>query len=195
MAREHLRSHLSGEELSLDQVWDWYEFQGELIGDERVRTLDALRTGAALDRPRYFGMTCEELIEFFDGQRDELKSTTMLSLLAASEAALRVDYLVRVMNRKKDEISRKLCRALQATRAESWLGRTDPGRLEDTLHPGDEAGYRRVHRGVRLRHWLAHGRYWKPRLGQDFDPQDVLEILSRLAHGDHVLTGDARNGR
>ena len=35
---------------------------------------------------------------------------------------------------------------------------------------------------LRLRHWLAHGRYWKPKLGRPdgYDPVDVFDICKEL---------------
>jgi hypothetical protein len=36
-------------------------------------------------------------------------------------------------------------------------------------------------RGVlRLRNWLAHGRYWHPRLGRGYTPSDVFDISRNL---------------
>jgi hypothetical protein len=31
-----------------------------------------------------------------------------------------------------------------------------------------------------FRHWLAHGRYWTPKLGRRYAVRDVFEIAERL---------------
>jgi hypothetical protein len=36
-------------------------------------------------------------------------------------------------------------------------------------------------RGVlRMRHWLAHGRHWHPKLGRGYGPSDVFDISRAL---------------
>jgi hypothetical protein len=33
---------------------------------------------------------------------------------------------------------------------------------------------------LNLRHWLAHGRYWNPKLGRTYSPGDVYDISADL---------------
>jgi hypothetical protein len=33
---------------------------------------------------------------------------------------------------------------------------------------------------LRLRHWLAHGRHWHPKLGRGYAPADVFDISRGL---------------
>jgi len=180
MARRHMESYLSGKELSLDGVWDWYDFQGLLISEEKVRTLASLLTGASLAQPRYFGRTRDELIEFFDAQREELMISAMLALLAATEAALRVDYVVRVMNKKKDDVSRAFSRIYKAHWPKVGLETQilEVWKQHSTRPTKDAIG--EFKGALKLRHWLAHGRYWRPQLGQDYDPREVFRICESL---------------
>ena len=88
-------------------------------------------------------------------------------MLACTEAMLRVDFIVRVGNKKRDELSRRFRSVSKERESKIRLG-------EDILD-----GWRRCSEGVRvknavqefkgvlnLRDWLAHGRYWKPRLAE-----------------------------
>ena len=54
----------------------------------------------------FLGMTDAEVSASFDEHRSELELATILLLLTESEAVLRVDYLVRVYEKRKDEVSR-----------------------------------------------------------------------------------------
>jgi len=180
MARRHLPRNLSGEHLSLEEAWDWYEFQDALIGAEKARTLDALLTGVALDQPRYFAKTRDELVEFFDEQRDELKNAVMLNLLAATEAALRVDYLVRVINKKKDGISKRFALLYKEYGLKVGLEEQILDCWKQHAPAAARGAIGQFNGALNLRHWLAHGRYWKSRLGRVYDPQDVFEICDAL---------------
>lgn len=105
---------------------------------------------------------------------------------SAMEAAFRVDYLERVYQRRKDPFSRA-CRALYARFGhrvplerellQLWL--TEGAAAPDFI--------RHLIGALRVRHWLAHGRYWSPRLGlyEDFDTLYTLAMaVSELLAGE-----------
>jgi len=106
----------------------------------------------------------------------------MLVLLAAAEAALRVDYILRIIENKKDGVSKGFVALYKKQQLEVGL--------EDQLlrvwkrQPSATAARKSAmgdFRGaLKLRHWLAHGRYWKPQLAQEYDPQDVFDICDAL---------------
>ena len=120
-------------------------------------------------------MTIEEINEFFN----ELDYLTMLDLLAATEAVIRVDFLHRVYNRKKDDLSRQFRQIYQQ---KGNMVSLDPDIL-DIWKEFDPAAKRKVSdfkSALNLRHWLAHGRYWTPKLGKDYSPNDVYDIAYNL---------------
>jgi hypothetical protein len=124
----------------------------------------------------FFGMTSQQVEEFFA----ELDYLCILDLLSATEAALRVDFWTRVQNKKRDRLSRHF-RNLNRTKGrkislnshilESWI-EYDPGLKSKVAH----------FRGtLKLRDWLAHGRYWTPRFGRvDYSPTDVFDVCNSL---------------
>jgi hypothetical protein len=183
MRRRSVSHMLSNEEQSLQQVWGWYEFQRALIGEEKSRVLDALSKGEGLSRSRHVGKTRQELDDEFAYQADELGLLTTFGLLACTEAALRVDFIERVKNKKKDEVSR----ACWAAYRKHGIAKI---RLEeDILVIWRDRHDRRAKLAVaefksalNLRHWLAHGRYWKPKLGRagGYDAVDIYDICNEL---------------
>lgn len=117
--------------------------------------------------------------ERVDDARDralvELDLSACSLVLSAVEAAIRVDYLTRVYNRLKDPLSREM-RTLHRAKK-------NHARLDDDLIRlwRDAAGVNKQSCGqlvssLNLRHWLAHGRYWKVQLGRKYDFSTVYQV-------------------
>jgi hypothetical protein len=182
---------LSGKHQSLQKVWDWYEFQRALIGEEKSRVLDALAHGAGLASPRYVWKMRDELESDFKYQADELAEVAKLGMLASTEAALWVDFVERVWNKKKDTVSRRFL-TISGGRWWSWSHwrRIRKIRLEEDIldtwrDHGSDPGIKHVvsefKGALNLRHWLAHGRYWEATLGRAlYDVVDVFDICREL---------------
>lgn len=179
MSRRSLANLLSGQEPALGEVWRWYEFQRGLVLEERNRVLIALRNGDAIDSPRYLDKTYGELETVFKFQMDELDLYATLGMFACTEAALRVDCIRRIAEGKKDNVSRKFREIYKPqTRLEAILAvLKDHG-----SNYGIKGAVAEFKGALSLRDWLAHGRYWKPKLGRaaGYDPKDVFELCSEL---------------
>lgn len=166
---------------NIDSVWRWFEFQLALIKESRAHVLrsEELRSGAVAatllpHEEKFKGYSREEVEEFFDAQRRRLELLTMLELLATTEAILRLEVYSRITLRRKDSLSRRL-RRLHKVRGNRI--RLDEDILATLKDEGISASAISAFRGaLKLRHWLAHGRYWRPKLGRDFIPHDVFDI-------------------
>jgi hypothetical protein len=129
-------------------------------------------------RNRFAGYLAAEVRLELDDRLVELDRTTTMSLLAAVEAAFRIDYLQRCYQRKKDAVSRALLEIYQEkeTKAsleddilEAWKNNT----IGSTKLIGDLRG------AFKFRHWMAHGRYWTPKLGRKYDYTSVYSLASQ----------------
>ena len=105
----------------------------------------------------------------------ELDRNTTMSLLAAVEAAFRIDYLQRCYQRRKDDVSRQflelyrekgLHASLEDEVLEIWKNNT----TGSSRLIGDLRG------AFKFRHWMAHGRYWAPKLGRKYDYVSVYPL-------------------
>jgi hypothetical protein len=104
----------------------------------------------------------------------------MLNLLSATEAALRVDFWNRVHDKQRDKLSRVFRQlvkkfderiALEDHLLDAWMD-CQP---DTKSRAGDFIG------ALKLRNWLAHGRYWTPKLArQSYSPGDVFDICDGL---------------
>lgn len=178
--RCHLTSWLSQQELSVAEVWAWYQLQKDLVEREAQGVLAEFDAGISPNNSRYLFQDRVALVDLFNAQQTELGNATMLLLLAATEAALRIDFVNRVADKKRDAISRaftalykehKLRVGLEEQILEVYKQHATP---DVQRRIGDFIGT------LKLRHWLAHGRYWRPKFGRAYDPDLVFEICREL---------------
>jgi hypothetical protein len=124
---------------------------------------------------RFRGWTPAEVEEYLKHQRMRLEFVVMLDLLVTTEAVLRIDFETRVKSKLKDDRSRKF---RQIRREKVRLDEDILKVLAQQLQPpwliGDFRG------ALKLRHWLAHGAYWSPKLGQRYSPGDIFDICKAL---------------
>ncbi|MGB3836255.1 hypothetical protein [Castellaniella sp.] len=109
----------------------------------------------------------------------ELDLNSSLAVLSSVEAAVRIDYLSRSYARKKDPLS-KAMRAI-------YTRRGNAAKLEDDLLQAwcDDGVVPKALTGeligaFKYRHWLAHGRYWTPKLGRIYDYVTVYGIAEEF---------------
>jgi hypothetical protein len=118
--------------------------------------------------PRFLGYSFVEFKELLLGRIEETDLRSSLATLAAVEAALRVDYLLRVTQRGKDPLSRAF-RAIYKKKGESAQFEQDILDLWTTHHPGLKKLVGELRSALHFRHWLAHGRYWERPVYGRFD--------------------------
>ena len=107
---------------------------------------------------------------------EEHARSTSMSILAALEAAFRMDYLQRCYKRRKDPLSRSF-RALHRQRGQNVA-------LKDIFslwqrHSNVRSIVSDLERAFRYRHWLAHGRYWTPKIGREYD-EDLYALAESI---------------
>jgi len=168
-----IRVSLSDAEKSVDSIWLWHEKAAAAL---RERLLQEQVASVPFTRPVFFGMSEGEIDAFFR----ELDYLTILDLLSAAEAALRVDFWTRVHDKAKDDLSRefrKIAKRFEEkiSLEEHILGPWSNDKPEIRGAVGDFRG------ALKLRNWLAHGRYWTPKLARKaYSAADVLDICNEL---------------
>lgn len=147
---------------------------------EAMQSLEiALYRGAISVDSKFFGMTKPEMELALSEMRNELDRQVSLALLASCEAVLRVDFLDCVNRRKKGPagvVSR--FKELRKTYE-------DRVPLEEILdawksHVAHPAAFAAFTEYLRVRHWLAHGRYWSLKTARRAEPPDVVHVIRAL---------------
>jgi len=153
------RVSLSSQEKTITSVWEWYEAVRSIsLRDKgRIRASVQVQPGGAAGVPDVFvGMTLPDIDEWYSDRLRELDWVTCLELLAATEAALTVDFHIRVRNRLKDELSERFrhIRKERPDRIRLIEDILDPWR---DVHPVNKRQIGDLKGTLKLRHWLAHG--------------------------------------
>ena len=146
----------------------------------------ALRNYFSRENPRFetrfAGYTPDEIRHEMNSRLEEHERNTSLNLLAALEAAFRIDFLQRCYERKKDPLSKAFKEvhrqkgnrvSLEGDILSAWRQNSSvPPRIISNLKDA-----------FRYRHWLAHGRYWEPKLGQKYDYQGLVMLAEAVFDG------------
>ncbi|MHA6909996.1 hypothetical protein ACQUJS_16440 [Ralstonia pseudosolanacearum] len=114
-----------------------------------------------------------------DNSLDELDFSSSMSVMAALEAAIRVDYLSRVYERRKDALSRSMRDLYREKANKAKLDRDIlPRWAADTTVSASLV--QQVTSAFKYRHWLAHGRYWTPKFGKEYDYDTLYAIADEF---------------
>lgn len=162
---------------SLSFIWAWFQ---ETAAGLNLRE-SQLISGAlpSTVEIHLLGLTHDELKHLFHLYLRELNEVVSLTMIASAEAMLRLDFEQRVSKRRKDKISREF---REIKRRRGTRVRLDEDILEAWAVAGGVAkstlgDFRRL---LNLRDWLAHGRYWAPKIGQQYDAHGVFSVTNRL---------------
>ena len=161
----------SGEHLQLAQINRYYSDV-----EASVRTYFSVRNARLTER--FVGYTPQELEREMASVLEEHARSTSMSILAALEAAFRMDFLQRCYKRRKDPLSRAF-REVHLEKGQR-VSLTDIFFLWQrhlNISPSVIAILERV---FNYRHWLAHGRYWTPKIGQEYDYDDIYTLAESI---------------
>jgi hypothetical protein len=122
---------------------------------------------------RFAGYSDAKVENELDGRLAELDMAAALTLLAAIEAAFRIDYLQRCYLKKKGPVSRAF-RSLHKEKGTKVSLEDDIFEVWKKHSAGPSALIGNLRGAFKFRHWLAHGRYWVPR----FRTYDYMTIYS-----------------
>jgi hypothetical protein len=154
----------------------------EEIAEHREVLLEALDVYfQAQNHPflsRFVGYSDREVADERRKRLYEVEVASAFSVMAVLEAAFRIDYLQRSYRRMKDAISRDFRElhkqkgpraSLEDDIFEVWRAHIRPQGLIGDLRSA-----------FNFRHWVAHGRYWQPKLGRAYDFDTVYALAETV---------------
>lgn len=184
-------------DLAPESVLRWLELCAAGLVREKAEADRRLAAGlplpAALNDELGLGASQAEIAEHFDACRRELELAAILTMTAAAEARIRVDAISRTET-GSDDLAERL-KLLRANARIDWsIALYDDGIIEawkryiaslkplpDTDRARLLAAIGRFKNLLTIRHWVAHGRYWKLRWSPEhFHPIDVADIVTQL---------------
>jgi len=168
----------SGKEQNLSTIWQWYEDAQTAFNSYQRDTLNALFRGETIDEPFLF-MTKVDVLNYFSEQKSELENLVILNIMASVEAMIRIDYLNRVYTRKKDSVSRCF-RDLHKKKGVKASLENDILKIWKQEQSSCKKAIDNFQQALKFRHWLAHGRYWTPKLGRTYNLNHIFDIAEQL---------------
>ena len=130
----------------------------------------------------FLGMIADEIDDFFL----RLDQLAMFDLLATTEAHLRADFVNRVGEKRKDALSREFRKVAKQRCRRVRLDEDILASLEK-YHPANKACIGEFKKALKLRNWLAHGRYWTPKFSRSYTKWVVRDNCNSLTGA--VLSG------
>ncbi len=143
----------------------------------------AILSGTVAVPPNLVGLSLKELDDYFIHQLEEIGMTLCLNLIAATEARFRKDFLIRVYERFKDDLSvlfRNFYSDLKRQERENRIS-LEQHILDQwkEVYPSYKCFIGDFKGVLLLRHWLAHGRYWTRKF-RKYDFSTVYTVCSNI---------------
>jgi hypothetical protein len=124
----------------------------------------------------FFGMTPGEVDALFL----RIDQMAMLDLLSTVEAHLRMDFQNRVREKRKDALSRQF-RSVAKRRHHRIRLKEDILAGWSEHYQGSKVSINDFNAALKVRDWLAHGRYWVPKFQPGYNRIVVRDICNNLA--------------
>lgn len=145
------------------------------------------KTSPSFVSTRYFGRSLSDVLA---ARIEETDLRSAFFVLAALEAAFRIDYLYRCQKKERDDVSRAF-RDIYKDRQENVS--LDEDIFETWKEKSSAPGPRLIGelRGAfNFRHYLAHGRYWEPKLGRKYDFNFIYSLADYVLNAFPLLKFD-----
>lgn len=126
---------------------------------------------------RFIGYTKSEFDTELKTRKETLDRMCSLEILATIEARLRIDYLVRCQNKKRDKLSRQL-RKIYQTKVNKASLVDDIIATWKHIFPEHKTRLDYLVKALDYRNWLAHGRYWLPKKTPHLYKYDYLDMFT-----------------
>lgn len=153
------------------------------IARQRKLHHDAARLYYSSANPEFdslcLGSTQSELDEQLESSLAELDAAYSLLLLTVIEALFRRDFNERCKAKLKDPLSRGF-RALKKAQKSSIKFSDDILERWKNQVPGLSQLISDLRSALGYRDWLAHGRYWNPKLGRRYDFPTIHDLAERV---------------
>ncbi|MBN1006960.1 hypothetical protein [Amphritea pacifica] len=124
---------------------------------------------------KFIGYSKDEIFGELKERKETLDRMCSLELLAAIEARVKIDYIIRGQDKLKDDFSKKLRLVYDSKENRASL-KDDIISVWRTEKPEHKTRLDNFGLALDYRNWLAHGRYWQPKRAPHIHRYDYLSI-------------------
>lgn len=165
---------------SIEFIWSWYEDQKAGLFDYRNKIFRLFVFAPTILDAKFIGLTTDEFNLYFDESERELEHLVCFDLISATEAKLKNDFYNRIKKKKRNCDITDRFREIHKEKGDKVSLEQDiisVWKEELILEKAKFSNYIGL---LNYRHWLAHGRYWTPNIGQDYDPLISYNISDKI---------------
>jgi hypothetical protein len=167
----------SGQEQTVEEIWDWYEEVSEAIAERREKIQTILGNNPSNVPEKFFYMSEKDIEYHFDVLQSDVDTYVCMALVASFEASLYVDTAKRIGKKCKQGISKDLKKVCKHNSIRP--------KLDKLINCwGDyccSQEFAKFNEAYDFRNWIAHGRYWIPKLSRkSFDPTLIRVFIYEL---------------
>jgi hypothetical protein len=162
----------SNEHSPIDDVEDYY-----IDSENSLNSFYNIDSSSQNIPAKFIGYSEVELTEELKIRKDTLDRMCSLEILAAIEARIKIDYIIRGQNKLRDDFSKKIRVIYDKKESRAAL-------VDDILstwkseYPEHKARLDNLGKALDYRNWLAHGRYWQPKRTPHIYKYDYLSIYA-----------------
>lgn len=166
------KTSFSDSHSKIDQVEEYY-----IDSEESLNSYYSFSPLNGAIPAKFIGYPIEKIGRELKERKESLDRMCSFELLAAIEAKLRIDYVVRGQNKRRDPFSRKMRDVYDRKENRASL-------VDDILliwkqeKPWHKTRLDNLGKALDYRNWLAHGRYWIPKKHPHISRYDYLSIYS-----------------
>ena len=170
----------SQNEKSLQFIWSWYEDQKEALRDYKNKIVFLITNNAgSLNTNKFSTFSLDEVNRYFEESEEELEHLVCFDLISATEAHLRLDFDKKVSKKDKSNLGRAF-RNISNINGDKISLENDIIEQWKICVSNKKTHFSNFIGLLKYRHWLAHGRYWVPKLGQPYDPYNTYSIVEEI---------------
>ncbi len=168
---------LSGQEQTVEQIWEWYEEVSEAIAEKREKLQNLLGNNPSNVPEKFFYMSEKDIEHHFEILQSDVDVYACMAFVASFEASLYVDTVKRIGKKCKQGISKDLKKVCKHNsirpKLEKLVACWGMYCCSQELAKFNEA--------YDFRNWIAHGRYSIPRLSRkNFYPALIKIFIDDL---------------
>lgn len=126
---------------------------------------------------KFIGYSKDEAFNELKERKETLDRMCSLELLAAIEARIKIDYIIRGQDKLRDDFSKKV-RVVYDSKENRASLKDDIIAVWRTELPEHKKRLDNLAQALDYRNWLAHGRYWHPKRAPHIYKYDYLSIYS-----------------
>ncbi len=168
----------SNQDKTIDYIFSWYEDQSTAMRRYKIDLRASVIAPPILDT-KFFGFTLQDIEDYFLESKKELEHLVCFDLISATESALRIDFYTKISDRKRLDITKDF-KQIQREKEDRVSLEQDIIEKWKEHYPAEKKYFSALLGLLKYRHWLAHGRYWVPKLGHDYDVQETYDIVENI---------------